>query len=121
MLQAFHLTSYGVLFGFRITKSNVKMKFLLDDVQYWRMNSSYSLDEVGPRIHHRLVSIQRFPNGNRRHSRLHCDAYMIIQKAVAFAWGENSADVSVVSQANLDALRAEDNGNFTVLLAIISA
>ena len=96
-----------------------KLKFLLDDVQYWMENSSYPLDEVGARLHHRLVSIHPFPNGNGRHARLYCDAFMMNQKAVPFSWGQKSADVSVVRQAYLDALRAADNRDYSLLLDFV--
>jgi Fic-DOC domain mobile mystery protein B len=95
------------------------LKVLLDDVQYWIDNSSYSLDEVGARLHHRLVSIHPFPNGNGRHARLYCDAFMMNQKSAPFTWGQKSIDVSVVRQMYLEALRAADSRDYSLLLDFV--
>jgi Fic-DOC domain mobile mystery protein B len=95
------------------------LKVLLDDVQYWIDNSSYSLDEVASRLHHRLVSIHPFSNRNGRHARLYCDAFMMSQKSVPFTWGQKSVDVSVVRQMYLEALRAADNRDYSLLLEFV--
>ena len=95
------------------------LKVLLYDVQYWIDNSSYSLDEVASRLHHRLVSIHPFSNRNGRHARLYCDAFMMSQKSVPFTWGQKSVDVSVVRQMYLEALRAADNRDYSLLLEFV--
>ena len=42
---------------------------LVRDVAHWIEASTYPLDEIAVRFHHRLVAVHPFPNGNGRHSR----------------------------------------------------
>src|SRR3546814_6688457 len=51
---------------------------LLDDVRYWVEHHTYDPDEAAVRLHHRLVSIHPFPNGNGRHARRMAD--LLIQQ-----------------------------------------
>lgn len=41
---------------------------LFDDVRYWVEHETYPPDEIAVRLHHRLVAIHPFPNGNGRHA-----------------------------------------------------
>ena len=50
---------------------------LLDDVRYWREHRTYAPDEIAVRLHHRIVSVHPFPNGNGRHSRLMADLLVV--------------------------------------------
>src|SRR3546814_16158834 len=51
---------------------------LLDDVRYWVEHHTYDPDEAAVRLHHRLVSIHPFPNGNGRPARMLAD--LLIQQ-----------------------------------------
>jgi Fic-DOC domain mobile mystery protein B len=42
---------------------------LVRDVAYWIEVSTYPLDEIAVRFHHRLGAVHPFPNGNGRHRR----------------------------------------------------
>jgi Fic-DOC domain mobile mystery protein B len=46
---------------------------LLGDARFWLADDTYGRDELCARLHHRLVSIHPFPNGNGRHARLVAD------------------------------------------------
>jgi fido (protein-threonine AMPylation protein) len=46
---------------------------LLDDAKLWVAQHVYPPDEIAVRLHHRLVMIHPFPNGNGRHARLLAD------------------------------------------------
>lgn len=50
------------------TQIDVELKKLLDDLEYWREQSMDSL-EISARLHHRLVHIHPFNNGNGRWAR----------------------------------------------------
>ena len=57
---------------------SIRLKNLLDDVNYWIEHKTYEPDEIAIRFKHVLVSIHCFPNGNGRHSRIMAD--IIIEK-----------------------------------------
>ena len=93
---------------------------LLADVRYWMSNKSYAIDEIGARLHHKLVSIHPFPNGNGRHSRLMTDVVLKHRGVAPFTWG--SADLMAsgdVRERYIAALRAADAGDLTPLLAFV--
>jgi Fic-DOC domain mobile mystery protein B len=93
---------------------------LLADVRYWMSNKSYAIDEIGARLHHKLVSIHPFPNGNGRHSRLMTDVVLKHRGVAPFTWG--SADLTAsgdVRERYIAALRAADAGDLTPLLAFV--
>lgn len=90
---------------------------LLDDVRFWVANNTYPPDEIAIRLHHRLVAIHPFPNGNGRHARLMAD--LLIEKlgGEPFSWGGGSlADVGTLRARYVSALRAADNHDIGPLL-----
>ena len=50
-----------------------QMKLLFDDARYWHDHSTYEPAERAVRLHHRLVSIHPYRNGNGRHARFMAD------------------------------------------------
>jgi Fic-DOC domain mobile mystery protein B len=113
---------------FRSTNKNIgvdkwqiatALKSLLDDLRYWHEHDTYPPDEIALRFKHRLVSIHCFANGNGRHSRLMADIIIekIYQRPV-FTWGVASVSgEGDVRTSYLRALKAADNGNYSLLLA----
>lgn len=90
---------------------------MFDDVRYWVEHSTYAPDEIAIRLHHRLVAIHPFPNGNGRHARLMAD--LLIEKlgGQPFSWGGGSLhDVGELRRRYIDALRAADNHEIGPLL-----
>lgn len=70
---------------FRQTEKNIgiepvqipqQLKLLLDDVQFWLEHKTYPPLELALRLHHRMVKIHPFPNGNGRHARILADAML---------------------------------------------
>jgi Fic-DOC domain mobile mystery protein B len=59
---------------------------LVRDGQYWIENGTFSMDEAALRLHHRLVQIHPFANGNGRHARLWCDLFLREQGRPMFVW-----------------------------------
>jgi len=54
-----------------------QMKLLVDDISHWGENREVpGIFEQSVRIHHRLVKIHPFVNGNGRHARLVADIYL---------------------------------------------
>jgi Fic-DOC domain mobile mystery protein B len=60
---------------------------LLGDARYWLENRTFPPDEIAVRLHHRLVSIHPFANGNGRHARLMADVLARRQGKPVFTWG----------------------------------
>jgi len=103
------------------TQISVNLKNLLEDTKYWLKYQVYSLNEVGARCHHRLVSSQCFPNGNGRHARLMTDALMIENGQSRFSWGSLMKDSVLARSKYLESLRAADKGNLEPLKKFLSS
>ena len=70
---------------------------LFDDLNFWIDNKTYSNHEIAGRLHHKLVQIHPFPNGNGRVSRLMADLVLQKLEGKALYWGDtNLVDVSEV-------------------------
>ena len=59
----------------------------LADAQYWLEKGTFGTDEIAIRLHHRLVWIHPFPNGNGRHARLLADMIAAKHGREPFTWG----------------------------------
>ncbi|MFH1985654.1 MAG: mobile mystery protein B [Pseudomonadota bacterium] len=96
----------------------VDVDSLCRDVPVWIASSGESPDEMAVRLHHRLVWIHPFSNGNGRHARLMTDLFMEnISKGLRFTWG--GADLTRhddFRKAYIDALREADEGDLKPLL-----
>ncbi len=112
---------------FRTSERNIGMPYyeipvalrqLLADAATWIEHKAYPPDEIAVRFHHRLVQIHPFPNGNGRHSRLMADLLVMQLGRDRFTWGSaNLRDADEVRRRYIDALRAADNHDLTLLLA----
>lgn len=112
---------------YRLTERNIgieayriqtEVHALLGDVNYWVKHATYPADEIAIRFHHRLVAIHPFPNGNGRHARLLADLLIERLEGRAFSWGGgNLGDIGAMRRAYVDALRAADAHDITLLLA----
>ena len=93
---------------------------LLGDVKYWLENKTYPIDEIAIRVHHKLVWIHPFPNGNGRFSRLACDLLLRFNGAEKFEWGWGSEDLMAQSEDRtfyIQSLkRADKMGDYADLL-----
>ena len=111
---------------YRCTEKNIGVPFhdirerlmaLFGDVRYWIGSSTYSLDEISVRFHHRLVLIHPFPNGNGRHARLIADVVAMKLGRPEFTWGwANLVKEGEARNQYLDTIRAADNGDIQPLL-----
>lgn len=82
----------------------------------WRDDGVFIPEEAAVRIHHRLVQIHPFPNGNGRHARLFADLYLIKEQSPNLTWGNVGRDDSTTRKKYLSALRLADKGEFSELL-----
>lgn len=98
----------------------VALRDLLDDVKCWQEWNTYPLDEQAARLHHRLVLIHPFPNGNGRHARLFTDQFLRLHGAAPFSWGRISlVNASATRSAYIAALKAADQRDYSLLLDFV--
>ena len=99
-------------------KIGVELRKLLDDVRYQIQHGSFAADEIAVRLHHRLVAIHPFPNGNGRHARLLADLVVERLGQPRFSWGSrNLVDASATRQRYIAALQAADARDMGPLMA----
>lgn len=90
---------------------------LFGDVRYWVEHKTFPPDEIAIRLHHRLVAIHPFPNGNGRHARLMADLLIELLRGEPFSWGGGSlANVGELRARYIAALRAADDHDIRPLL-----
>lgn len=133
-IKLLHQRMFGDIWNwagkFRSTEKNIGIKSwqistsvhtLLEDVQFWIENKTYSPDEIAIRFKHRLVSIHCFSNGNGRHSRLMADLIAEnIFKLPPFSWGQAqlfSSKNPDIRREYLAALKKADSEDIRDLVA----
>lgn len=90
---------------------------LFNDARFWIENRTFQPDEIAVRLHHRLVFVHPFANGNGRHARLMADLLIRRNGGERFSWGGASvADIGEVRRAYIEALRAADLHDYAPLL-----
>jgi Fic-DOC domain mobile mystery protein B len=96
----------------------VQLRQAIDDARYWVEHKSYAPDELAVRLHHRLVNVHPFPNGNGRWSRLAGDLQIVRLGGPRFTWGRvNLQAVGTARRAYIDALHAADKHDLGPLIA----
>ncbi len=85
------------------------LRQLQDDARAWIEYQTYPPDTIAVRLHHRLVQIHPFPNGNGRHSRLMADLLVLTLGQERFSWGRaNLQGASAIRQQYIAALQSAD-------------
>ena len=98
----------------------VEVRKLCEDARVWIDRESYSPEEIVARMHHRLVFIHPFVNGNGRHSRLWADLILVqVFKRPRFTWGSDTLQAGDVRDRYLEALRAADTRDYGPLLQFV--
>jgi Fic-DOC domain mobile mystery protein B len=100
-----------------------EVRKLCDDARYWLERETYPWSELGARLHHRLVSIHPFPNGNGRHARLFVDVLMHSKRQPLLSWGAGT-DLARQGDARtryIAALREADERRFAALIEFVSS
>jgi Fic-DOC domain mobile mystery protein B len=90
---------------------------LLADATYWLdTDNSNQIDKAVTEIHHRLVAIHPFRNGNGRLCRFFADLILTSKNQNPFSWGGGVIDRdSDVRSSYISALRKADHGNYQAL------
>jgi Fic-DOC domain mobile mystery protein B len=101
-----------------------KLRDLFDDATYWHTHddAGFTPIDIAARLHHRLVAVHPYTNGNGRHSRLMADAYLHRRGLPPFEWGGLDLDAATESRARYIAtLRAADAGDYAPLIGFAAA
>lgn len=114
---------------FRVTERNIgvapfkistTLKNLLDDIHHQILHEIYPVDEIAYRLHHRMVAIHPFPNGNGRHARLITDFLLVQAGRPRFSWGINRLEAEGPTRNRyLDALRKADYYDYSALASFV--
>ena len=103
--------------GIEPVRIPVELRTAFDDARYWIEHETFPPDEIAVRLHHRLVAIHPFPNGNGRTTRLMGDLVVARLGCEPLTWGRQSlTDVSETRTRYIAALRAADNHDIGPLL-----
>ena len=93
---------------------------LLEDGSFWMDEVTFPVDEAAMRLHHRMVKIHPFPNGNGRHGRLWCDLFLRQAGRPPFEWKSRELDTAGEARAAyIAALRAADGNDLEPLRALL--
>lgn len=95
---------------------------LTEDAKYWFSGTadSSAIDAAACRLHHRMVEVHPFPNGNGRHAREFTNLVLGSVGAPSFTWGSaDLASASTVRTRYIEALRAADAREYGLLLAFV--
>jgi len=137
--EGFAIELHRQLFGqvwnwagtFRTTGKNIgvepaqigsQLRVVLDDARYWADKGTYVPREAAVRLHHRIVLVHPFANGNGRHARILADAVLEkIYKVDPIDWTAGS-DLQKMNERRagyIAALKAADRHDITPLLAFV--
>lgn len=105
--------------GWEVHRLNEGVSNAFRDAQAWIEHGTYPLTEIAVRLHHRLVAIHPWPNGNGRHARLMADILIASRDGAGLSWGARDEldAISEVRARYLAALRCADAGDFAPLVA----
>jgi Fic-DOC domain mobile mystery protein B len=101
------------------------LKNMLENTRYQIENKVYPVDEIAARLHHRIVEIHPFANGNGRHARYFVDALLEALGEKRFSWGSGSDHLGELGKhgaarkAYIAALKEADRKVIAPLLAFV--
>lgn len=100
---------------------STEVRNTLDDARYWLENVIYSPLEATARLHHRLVWVHPFPDGNGRWARIVADKYLSrLDPEYSLNWLEvNIQNDSEHRNQYIKGLKAADKHEFEPLLKFI--
>ena len=99
---------------------SVEVRKLVENGAFWIDNNTFETDEAAVRLHHSLVKVHPFPNGNGRHARLWCDMVLRQSGRPPIEWKNERLDrPGEARHRYIHALRAADTGNIQPLLDLL--
>lgn len=95
----------------------MRLKDVLDDARYWHDHNTFDRIETAVRIHHRIVQVHPYVNGNGRHARFVADLYLHVNGEAELPWRPDESDASASRATYISALRLADTGDDAALIA----
>lgn len=94
-----------------------QLKNFFEDAKLWIGSNSMSWEEISAEMHHRLVTIHPFPNGNGRTTRIFTEFVQKMNQQPITSWKASMAD-SPKERRDLyiKSLRSADKGDFRDLV-----
>lgn len=89
----------------------------LADAEGWLRYATYPVHEAAVRLHHRLVSVRPWQNGNGRHARLVADVVVASMNEAPLTWGSLAPLPHAARSRYIEAIRAADGGDMAALVA----
>lgn len=103
--------------GVDATEIHIRLGGLLRDARHWVEERVYPPDEIAIRLHHGLVAIHPFPNGNGRHTRLMADLLVVRMGGEPFTWGGGTLqEIGELRDRYIQAVRKADHHEFGPLI-----
>jgi len=126
-LQQLHKDMFGNVWSwageFRTTQTSIGTEAvnirqalyrLMDDLAFWE--TSWEYEDTAVKLHHSLVKIHPFLNGNGRCARLFTDLWLLSIGKDMLEWGNEDIDKVNISRAEyIRALQEADHGNYDYL------
>jgi len=104
--------------GIEAYRIREELPMTLGNARYWIEAEVYPPDELAVRLHHSLVSVHPYPNGNGRHARMMADLLIERLGGEAFTWGGAIlVQNDELRTAYISALKAADNHDHDPLIA----
>jgi Fic-DOC domain mobile mystery protein B len=98
-----HDTNIGVVHQ----EVRVALRQLYDDAIHWIDHDTYAPVELAIRLHHRLIAVHPFPNGNGRHGRAFADLLLLRHfKLARLSWGRGKGALSASDPRRQDYIPA---------------
>jgi Fic-DOC domain mobile mystery protein B len=99
------------------------VRMSLDDAEGWIRFSTYPVQEAAVRLHHRLISIRPWTDGNGRHARLLADIVVASQGEAPLTWGSGTdpGGSGLARSLYREAVAAAEAGDFAPLLGFARA
>jgi len=116
---AFRKTSKSI--GIPAYKVSMELHKLKEDVNWW-LESKAKLSPLlqAAIIHHRLVFIHPFENGNGRFARFVSDIHLFTLVKKHFIWPKDLGFNSTNRKCYIEALKAADKGSYTELVEFLN-
>ena len=93
-----------------------QLKLLIDDLRYWGKENTFDLLHQSVRLHHRLVKIHPFVNGNGRQARLVADIFLFSKNQKLPTWpNKHLIEATELRQKYISALKSADKGDYEPL------
>ena len=94
-----------------------QLKNFFEDAKLWIQNGKMSWDEISAEMHHRLVTIHPFPNGNGRTTRIYTEYVQKRNNQPVTSWMTSLGKTPKLRRDHyIKALRSADKGDFDLLI-----